>query len=107
MNSPTENDGDNVPVFGLDTEASYSLEIIAQLTGVSSQTILYYREHGLIAQVPDAPPNAPRFDDEALRKLRLMEHLRTTCELNEAGLKLMLHLLDEVERLRAELRGQR
>jgi DNA-binding transcriptional MerR regulator len=79
-------------------EACYSLEIVSELTGVSAQTIVQYQEHGLISS---------GLDDETIRALRRIEHLRETCEVNFAGLKLLTQLLDEVERLRAELRGQR
>jgi DNA-binding transcriptional MerR regulator len=79
-------------------EASYSLEIVSELTGVSTQTIVQYQEHGLIQ---------PVFDDETIRALRRIEHLRETCEMNLSGLKLLTQLLEEVERLRAELRGLR
>ncbi len=79
-------------------DASYSLEIVSELTGVSTQTIVQYQEHGLIQ---------PSLDDETIRALRRLEHLRETCEMNLAGLKLLTQLLEEVERLRAELRGLR
>ncbi len=79
-------------------ESSYSLEIVSELTGVSTKTIVQYQEHGLIQ---------PLLDDETIRVLRRIEHLRETCEMNLAGLKLLTQLLEEVERLRAELRGLR
>lgn len=79
-------------------EDGYSLEIVSKLTGVSTQTIVQYQEHGLIQ---------PALDDETIRALRRLEHLRETCEMNLAGLKLLTQLLEEVERLRAELRGFR
>jgi DNA-binding transcriptional MerR regulator len=74
---------------------TYTLEILAETTGVSTQTIVQYQEHGLLR---------PEFDDETLRTLRRIEHLRETCEVNLTGLKLLTQLLDEVEQLRAELR---
>lgn len=104
MNSPSGNDPANGPVFELDTEATYTLELVARLTGVSSQTILYYREQGLIKPVAESPHIEPRFNDDALRKLRRIEHLRASRELTESGLRLVVHLLDEIEHLRAELR---
>ena len=82
----------------------YSLEILARITGVSTQTIVQYQEHGLL---PCHPDTAAPFDDESVRSLRRIEHLRTSCETNLAGLKLLTALLDEVERLRAELRSRR
>jgi DNA-binding transcriptional MerR regulator len=80
------------------TPQTYTLDILAEITGVSTQTIVQYQEHGLIR---------PDFDDETVRALRRIEHLRETCELNLAGLKLLTSLLEEVEQLRAELRTLR
>ncbi len=91
--SPADLDADS------DT-ATYSLEILAELTGVSTQTIVHYQEHGLLRP-------RPRYDDDTLRHLRRIEHLRETCEMNLAGLKLLTLLLDEVEHLRGELRAKR
>jgi len=80
------------------TPQTYTLAILAEITGVSTQTIVLYQEHGLIR---------PDFDDETVRALRRIEHLRETCELNLAGLKLLTSLLEEVEQLRSELRTLR
>jgi DNA-binding transcriptional MerR regulator len=91
------------PASGEAPGAPYTLEIVAALTGVSSQTILHYHEEGLLTPVPESTPDAPRFDDEALRTLRRIEHLRSTCEVNLPALKLILRLLDEIEELRARL----
>ncbi len=77
------------------TPQAYTLEILTEITGVSSQTIVQYQEQGLIR---------PPLDDEALRAIRRIEHLRETCEMNLVGLKLLTSLLDEVEKLRQELR---
>lgn len=105
MNMPSENDSPGLPLFEPDTDATYTLDVIASLTGVTSQTILHYQEQGLIS--PTAGREAPgQFDDEALRTLRRIEHLRSTCEVNESGLKLILDLMNEIERLRAELRSR-
>jgi DNA-binding transcriptional MerR regulator len=84
--------------------ASYSLEILSELTGVSTQTILQYQEHGLIRPGGEGDE---QFTDETLRLLRRVEHLRELCEPNLAGLKMLTLLLDEVEALRGELRARR
>lgn len=84
---------------------AYSLEILSELTGVSTQTILQYQEHGLIRS--SGGEAEPHFTDETLRLLRRVEHLRELCEPNLAGLKMLTMLLDEVESLRAELRARR
>jgi DNA-binding transcriptional MerR regulator len=84
------------PLYEPDDQATYSLEMVAEITGVSSQTILYYQEQGLL--------RSPQYDDESLHTLRRIDYLRSTCEANLTGLKLMLDLLDQVEHLQAELR---
>lgn len=78
--------------------ATYSLEMVAEITGLPSQTILHYQEEGLLPSVA--------FDDESLHTLRRIDYLRSTCETNLSGLKLMLDLLDQVEDLRTELRAR-
>lgn len=104
MNPSAKNDTSNGPVFEPDMDASYSLEVTAKLTGVSSETILYYHEHGLIPWVEKPEANGLHFNDDALRTLRRIEHLRVIFEINESGIKLILHLMDELEKLRADLR---
>ena len=93
----------DLPIYEPDADATYQLEIVAQLTGLSSQAILRYQEHGLIH-----PAGNPReFDEEAVHTLRRIEHLRQTCETNISGLKLILDLMNQVERLQSELRSRR
>ena len=83
-----------------DTELVYSVEIIAEMAGVSPQTVLHYYELGIISPVT----GDRRFDTEGLRQLRRIEHLRHTHELTDSGLKFISDLLEEVEELRKELR---
>lgn len=78
-----------------DSDTSYSLEVFARISGVAEETILRYRERGFIR-----PSHGDRYDDESLRTLRRIEHLREICGVNDTGLRLILDLLEEVERLR-------
>ena len=109
MMPPTEDQADasGQPLFETDPDATYTLDVVAELTGVSTQTILHYREHGLLPAVPANDANTGRYDLEALRKLRHIEQLRTLYEMNMAGLKAMLELADEVESLQSSLRTRR
>lgn len=84
--------------MSLEIETIYTLDIIATISGVERETILHYQQQGFIHALPDGDD---RYDDEALRTLRRIEHLRSTCGVNETGLRLILNLLDEVERLRS------
>lgn len=90
-----------------DTDAVYTLDVLCELVGVSSKTILHYQEHGLIIPARSGRPGSMRFDDETLRTLRRIEHLRARYEMNLPSLNFTLGLLRELERLRDDLRSQR
>ena len=90
-----------------DRDAAYTLDVLCELVGVSSKTILHYQEHGLIVPDGGAGPGESRFDDETLRTLRRIEHQRARYEMNLRSLKFTLGLLHELERLREDLRSRR
>lgn len=87
--------------------AVYTLDIIVQLSGVPRETVRAYQQEGLISPAQDPDADSPCFDDEALRTLRRIEHLKADYGMSLPGIRLMLHLLAETERLEAELRAQR
>ena len=89
---------------GKTADSVYTLSVVVKLTGVSSETILLYQEQGLITPVAARGPGLRQFNDDALRTLRRIEHLRTRYEMNLRSLKLTLTLLEELERVRADLR---
>lgn len=107
MNSPTESNADDLPLIEPSFGASYTVDVVAELTGVSSQTILFYHEQGLIPAIESGPPGERHFDDETLRVIRRLEHLRSELQLKEPALKLMVTLLSELEQLREEARARR
>ena len=74
---------------------TYTLEVLAEMTGISSRTLVEYQQHGIIQ---------PQFDDDTVRCLRRIEHVREACGMNLGGLKLMARLLQEIDELRHELR---
>jgi DNA-binding transcriptional MerR regulator len=92
------------PVYDADMDHRYSIEVVAELTGVDAQTVIRYQEQGFIRPVSDDTDQTAIFDAETLRQLRRIEHLRTTCAVNDKGIRLILDLLDEVEILRQERR---
>lgn len=108
MNSSSPSSPDDAPLVEPKLDAVYTLDVVAELTGVSSQTILFYHEQGLVPRAAThASADERVFDDEALRAIRRLEHLRTELELKEPALRLMVNLLGEIERLRAEVRSRR
>ena len=82
----------------------YSLDAAAHLAGVPRRSILIYCRAGLVRPVFQPPYGVMEFTEEAIYTVRRIEHLRTVHGLDLAWLKTMFDLLDEVERLRAELR---
>jgi DNA-binding transcriptional MerR regulator len=82
----------------------YSLDATAHLAGIPRRSILIYCRAGLVRPVVQPPYGVMEFTEEAIYTMRRVEHLRTVHGLDLAWLKTMFDLLDEVERLRAELR---
>lgn len=107
MSSSSDTSANGGPLIEPDLDATYSLEVMARLTGASSETILFYHAQGLVPAVKVTAAEEHYFDDEALRAIRRLEHLRTELQLNQPALKLMVNLLTELERLRDAARGRR
>jgi len=82
----------------------YSLDATARLAGVPRRSILIYCRAGLVRPVVQPPYGVLEFTEEAIYAIRRIEYLRTVHGLDLAWLRTMFDLLDEVERLRAELR---
>ncbi|MBL9171147.1 MAG: MerR family transcriptional regulator [Verrucomicrobiales bacterium] len=88
-------------------ETVYTVELMVQLTGVSDDMLRCYQLEGLISPTNGPTADRPSFDDETLRTLRRIEHLKTAYGMSLPGIRLLLHLQAETERLQAELRAQR
>jgi len=101
--NPSLNPAD-LPDYDDESAPCYSLEVIAEMAGVDTRTVLLYQKKGYLRHVSSDDERITMFDTEALRQLRRIEHLRNTCVMNEAGLRLVLDLLHEVEHLRQERR---
>jgi DNA-binding transcriptional MerR regulator len=82
----------------------YSLDAAAHLAGVPRRSLLIYCRAGLVRPVVQPPYGVMEFTEEAIHTVRQIEHLRTVHDIDLAMLKTMFDLLDEVDRLRAELR---
>jgi DNA-binding transcriptional MerR regulator len=82
----------------------YGLDSTAVLAGVPRRSILIYCRAGLVRPVVQPPYGVMVFTEEAIYTLRQIERLRTVHGLDIAWIKVLFDLLDEVERLRAELR---
>jgi DNA-binding transcriptional MerR regulator len=79
----------------------YSIETAADLTGIPRRTILHYCRHHLISPVADPNRQGYYFDGSAIRTLRQIEFLHSVHGINLAGTRMILELVDKVERLQA------
>jgi DNA-binding transcriptional MerR regulator len=82
----------------------YNLDVAAHLAGVPRRSILIYCRAGIVRPVFQPPNGVMAFTEEAIHTVRRAEQLRAVHNVDMAWLKAMLELLDEVERLRSELR---
>jgi MerR family transcriptional regulator/heat shock protein HspR len=85
-------------------QATYTIEAIANLAQVPRRLIVLYYKHGLVVPASESPNRGRYFDDQAIHVVRYIEYLRSACGVNLAGIKLIMNLTKEVERLREEVR---
>lgn len=84
----------------------YSLEIVAELTGLSRARVRAYERVGLVR--PSVVQGQTRlYGTGDLARLRRLRRLSDDLGLNAAGVEVVARLLDEMESLRAEVRALR
>jgi MerR family transcriptional regulator/heat shock protein HspR len=85
--------------------AVYVISVAAELTGVHPQTLRIYERKGLL-DPSRTSGGSRRFSDADLTRLRHIQQLTAT-GLNLEGVRRVLELESELERLRAELEEAR
>src|SRR5437588_9518934 len=88
-------------LFDPPADAVYSIEAAAKLAGVSRRTILVYCKHHLLSPLLDTGGEGYSFDGDGVRSLRRIEALRTVCGDDFTGIRIILDLTRELERLQA------
>ena len=91
-------------VFQPKPNVFYSLDATAHLAGVSRRSILIYCRAGLVQPLFQPPYSIMTFTEEAICTVRKIEHLRIVRGIDVNLIKAMFDLVDEVDRLRAEVR---
>jgi MerR family transcriptional regulator/heat shock protein HspR len=92
-----------IELFDPPADTLCSIETTAQLAGVPRRTILVYCKRRLISPVISAVDRGYSFDREGIRVLRRIEALRAICGDDLAGIKIILELTSELERLHRRL----
>ena len=88
-------------------DAVFTIEGAAHLADVSRRTILVYCKHGLISPTRRTADSGYSFDGDTIRALRRINALRVVCGDDLSGIKIILDLMNEVERLHSEVRSLR
>jgi DNA-binding transcriptional MerR regulator len=107
MSNPYDRDvhvGFSVELFQPHPDVLYSLDAAAHLAGVARRSILIYCREGLVRPIYQPPYGVMAFTEEAIHTLRRIEHLRAVHGVDVAWIKTLFDLVEEVERLRAEVR---
>lgn len=82
--------------------AYYRLEVVSEMVGLPPSRIRAYEEAGLVR--PARVSGRVRFYSPAeLARLRRLRRLASQLGLNQAGVEVVARLLDDIERLRAEV----
>ena len=106
MKRANERTGSSLRVFEPDPALVYSIEVVERLTQVSRRKILVYCRHHLVSPVADPELHGYCFSSDTIRALRWIGYLDGTHGVNLAGIKLILNLADEVQRLGARSAAQ-
>jgi DNA-binding transcriptional MerR regulator len=96
-----ERPGSSLRLFEPDPALVYSIDVVERLTQMPRRKILVYCKHHLVSPVTDSEFGGYCFNFDAIRALRWIGYLDGTQGVNLAGIKLILNLTEELQRLRA------
>jgi MerR family transcriptional regulator/heat shock protein HspR len=85
-----------------DDRPRYMISVAAELVGMHPQTLRIYEQKGLV-QPKRTAGNTRLYSDQDVERLRLIQRLTSEIGLNLAGVERVLHLEDELLRMRRRL----
>jgi MerR family transcriptional regulator/heat shock protein HspR len=80
----------------------YMISVAAELVGMHPQTLRIYEQKGLVNPRRTAG-NTRLYSDADVERLRLIQRLTSEWGLNLAGVERVLHMEDELDRLRLRM----
>ena len=86
----------------MDDRPRYMISVAAELVGMHPQTLRIYEAKGLVRPKRTAG-NTRLYSEVDIERLKLIQRLTTEIGLNLAGVERVLHLEDELQRMRARL----
>ena len=93
-----------IQLFEPPEDAIYTIEATSRLVNLSRRRILDYCKHHLVSPANGTTNHGYYFDRDAIHTLRRIETLRTVCDKDFAGIKIILELTAALERLRRDVR---
>jgi MerR family transcriptional regulator/heat shock protein HspR len=86
----------------MDDRPRYMISVAADLVGMHPQTLRIYEQKGLVRPKRTAG-NTRLYSELDIERLRLIQRLTTEIGLNLAGVERVLHLEDELQRMKRQL----
>jgi len=86
----------------VDDRPRYMISVAAELVGMHPQTLRIYEQKGLV-RPQRTPGNTRLYSERDLERLRLIQGFTTELGLNLAGVERVLHLEDELQRMKRRL----
>ena len=86
----------------MDDRPRYMISVAAELVGMHPQTLRIYEQKGLV-NPQRTPGNTRLYSDHDVERLRLIQRLTSDLGLNLAGVERVLHMEDELARLRRHM----
>ena len=93
-----------IQLFEPPEDAIYTIDATAHLVGVPRRTILVYCKHQLLSPLTNGRDGGYCFDRDGVHALRRIEALRAVCGDDLSGIKIILDLTKELERLHSVVR---
>src|SRR5207253_10176005 len=93
-----------IQLFEPPEDAIYTIEATSHLVNASRRRILVYCKHHLVSPANGTAEHGYYFDRDAIHTLRRIETLRTVCNKDFAGIKIILDLTAALEQLRRDVR---
>jgi MerR family transcriptional regulator/heat shock protein HspR len=86
----------------MDDRPRYMISVAADLVGMHPQTLRIYEQKGLVRPKRTAG-NTRLYSELDIERLRLIQQLTTEVGLNLAGVERVLHLEDELQKMKRRL----
>src|SRR6266508_5556334 len=86
----------------LEDRAVYIISVAAELAGVHTQTLRIYERKGLLSPARTAG-NTRRYSDRDIARLQMIQRLTQEQGLNLAGVKMIVEMEDQLDRMRRRM----